>query len=973
MAPGARGPPLKRESGLQTPGPSSHPSRSPTPIKDEIDLTSDSEDQHISVYSLHHGLPIEDFKQQRRSPSTPSPHSHPLPSRSSRPPSSYRHPQPPSMRPLAPDGLAIVGRDAKRLIDTIEKLKQIGLQSVDTELPELVLVGDQSAGKSSLMGAIAEINLPKGQSMCTRCPTNIKTSQADTWRCVVSLQLSYLRQKTRPNVEFPGWVKSDRPMETKAFMTITHKAHLEQALQMAQIALLNPSQDVRSFIQGTEEYEQRYRTGPHTDEAKFSPNVISVEICGPGLPNLSFYDLPGLFQAAEDNTQEYLIKVFENLTRKYILHKNALIICTITMQNDPGLSRTKAVIGHCKAENRCIGVLTMPDRLQTSTAHSDYDNIFKKKKFVLPLGYFVTKQPGSDAKLDFERYHDEAKKQEMDFFSTDPLWREGGEWHSYRDICGTEAIQKYLSKQFASLIWNSIPDLTQKISDQTREVDEQLALLPEVPNDKVQHIVRRELHEFSNRVQSLVTSSSTSAYSFHSEWKKLCQQFLKATEVMRPGCNCRASSDNDTSVIVLDDESDDDMSVASSPLNRKRGHDGDQNGDKRLKANNAKPRAPTNNRESSISLLAAQQVKQEDRTPRKMINATPRRSANFRKFKKEDFGPFYESYLDAGSGALSIMDIRASIEAHALTGIPGYVNHQVRVDYALAAVSAWEDPLKTFIDYTFQALRKGILSILESVLKKYIHTELYRSSKKLIEKFLGEQEKAQRKITQEFFETERLSLFTINDESFNQYQREALEALTAQRRKIRLECYVAKQIQSGAKINDEEKFKNSVTDQQLGPDRYTKELKVAAYIRGYYTTARIRFTDTICANMNARYFQTIKRGVVDYLENTLGLNEGDSEQLCRDLLEGNAELTTRRNALKLKKAQLLEFARVLNQLKVEFNKDGDNGDDEMEGYNAAANGSSQLNGYHRSDGMNGRDYAESPTLSGSLSQTSGRF
>ena len=358
------------------------------------------------------------------------------------------------MRPLAPDGLAIVGRDAKRLIDAIDKLKQIGLQSVDTELPELVLVGDQSAGKSSLMGAIAEINLPKGQSMCTRCPTNIKTSEADTWRCIVSLQLSYIPQKTRPNVEFPGWVPSDRPMETKAFMTITHKAHLEQALQMAQFALLNPSQDIRSFIPGTDEYDRRHSTGPHADEAKFSPNVISVEICGPGLSNLSFYDLPGLFQAAEDNTQEYLIKVFENLTRKYVRHKNALIICTITMQNDPGLSRTKAVIGHCKAENRCIGVLTMPDRLQTSTAHSDYDNIFKKKKFVLPLGYFVTKQPGSDAKLDIERYHEEAKKQETDFFDTDPLWREGGEWHSYRDICGTDAIQKYLSKQFASLIWN---------------------------------------------------------------------------------------------------------------------------------------------------------------------------------------------------------------------------------------------------------------------------------------------------------------------------------------------------------------------------------------------------------------------------------------------------------------------------------------------------------------------------------------
>jgi hypothetical protein len=59
-------------------------------------------------------------------------------------------------------GPALVGCDTKKLIDTIDKLRKIGLKRVDTKLPELVLIGDQSAGKSSLMGAIAEINLLKG-------------------------------------------------------------------------------------------------------------------------------------------------------------------------------------------------------------------------------------------------------------------------------------------------------------------------------------------------------------------------------------------------------------------------------------------------------------------------------------------------------------------------------------------------------------------------------------------------------------------------------------------------------------------------------------------------------------------------------------------------------------------------------------------------------------------------------------------
>lgn len=308
------------------------------------------------------------------------------------------------------------------------------------------------------MGAIAEINLPKGQSMCTRCPTNIKTSQADAWHCVVSLQLSYEFQRSKKSGQFPGWVQREGAVVTKPFMIITRKSELENALKWAQVAILNPSHDVESFIPGSDEFLRRERLGYEADatpEARFSPNVISVEIYGPGLPDLSFYDLPGLFQVAEDKEQQYLVKVFENLTLKYIKHKNALIICTITMQNDPGLSRTKAIIGQNKAEDRCIGVLTMPDRLQQSdSAHRDYDNILKKRAFCLPLGYFVTKQPGANEKLDPTNYHAEARQKEEAFFGTDPLWREGGVWGNFRSQFGTAAIQKYLSKQFASLIWN---------------------------------------------------------------------------------------------------------------------------------------------------------------------------------------------------------------------------------------------------------------------------------------------------------------------------------------------------------------------------------------------------------------------------------------------------------------------------------------------------------------------------------------
>lgn len=152
------------------------------------------------------------------------------------------------MTPQAPGAsLQIVGEKVNLLVDAIEELRQLGLKELDTELPELVLVGDQSAGKSSLMGAIAEINLPKDNGMCTRCPANIKTAPADTWSCTVSLHEYYyydddgrrVISKTQP---FPPWKEKPDGLEIKHFETISNKARLEDVLKCAQIALLNPRQ-----------------------------------------------------------------------------------------------------------------------------------------------------------------------------------------------------------------------------------------------------------------------------------------------------------------------------------------------------------------------------------------------------------------------------------------------------------------------------------------------------------------------------------------------------------------------------------------------------------------------------------------------------------------------------------------------------------------------------------------------------------
>ena len=128
------------------------------------------------------------------------------------------------------------------------------------------------------MGAIAEINLPKGESMCTRCPTNIKTSPAPEWRCTVSLQFTHTYETTRKHGQaFPNWRESEG-LESVLFKEIHDKAELEEVLTWAQIALLNPSKDMDSFVPGNKEHALKKQHNDKSTEAQFSPNVIAVRI-----------------------------------------------------------------------------------------------------------------------------------------------------------------------------------------------------------------------------------------------------------------------------------------------------------------------------------------------------------------------------------------------------------------------------------------------------------------------------------------------------------------------------------------------------------------------------------------------------------------------------------------------------------------------------------------------------------------------
>jgi GTPase SAR1 family protein len=60
-----------------------------------------------------------------------------------------------------------LGAESRGLIQTVKDLEKLDINTT-LQLPKFVVVGDQSAGKSSIVEALCDISLPRSQGTCTR-------------------------------------------------------------------------------------------------------------------------------------------------------------------------------------------------------------------------------------------------------------------------------------------------------------------------------------------------------------------------------------------------------------------------------------------------------------------------------------------------------------------------------------------------------------------------------------------------------------------------------------------------------------------------------------------------------------------------------------------------------------------------------------------------------------------------------------
>ncbi|TCD67241.1 hypothetical protein EIP91_000370 [Steccherinum ochraceum] len=391
-------------------------------------------------------------------------------------------------------GLGISSSDYARrtgkMINLITELRALGADA-DFDLPRIAVVGNQSAGKSSVVEAISGITVPRASGTCTRCPMECRLKYHDgPWQCEIRLR----------KIGHDASIKSGSK-EQNFGPLITDKDDLEEMIRRAQLAILNPDVPDVFFESFETSLLQPGQLPPGSSrQLAFSSDVVCLDISGPDVTDLAFIDLPGIISNVAPGEDRAMIDVVKNMVKTHIANENTLVLLTITMRDDidnqgaADLARLADPTG-----SRTIGENSIFIRGE----HGSWLRILDGARHPLKMGYFVTKQPSPEELEEGLSFHT-AREREAAFFTDNAPWNERAD---LRERYGTTNLTKELSKLLGIVISKALPGLREKCKESLRLAKSDLEKFPPPASDQPAAELLRLITGFSTNVECLVRGS----------------------------------------------------------------------------------------------------------------------------------------------------------------------------------------------------------------------------------------------------------------------------------------------------------------------------------------------------------------------------------------------------------------------------------------------------------------------------------
>ncbi|KAL1386368.1 dynamin GTPase [Phyllosticta capitalensis] len=279
------------------------------------------------------------------------------------------------------------------MLEKIDKLFQCNIGSY-IDLPQIVVVGDQSSGKSSVLESLTDLPFPKDSGLCTRFATQITFRRNATEG--ISIEIIPGKDANGDHArKLRAWSKKGLPTLGQAtFATVMHEVH-----------------EVMGLASTTD--------GESASSSIFTNDVLSIHVSGPTQDHLSVIDVPGIFKNPQPPVTESDMRLVENMVMGYMKNPRSVLLTVIPANVDIA---TQSILQSAKSVDpdgqRTLGVLTKPD-LVDKGAEFSVIALIEGHKQSLKLGWYILKNPGQ---AQANESAENRKKLENEFFITQAPW-----------------------------------------------------------------------------------------------------------------------------------------------------------------------------------------------------------------------------------------------------------------------------------------------------------------------------------------------------------------------------------------------------------------------------------------------------------------------------------------------------------------------------------------------------------------------
>lgn len=443
----------------------------------------------------------------------------------------------------------VLGSEAELLISLNQKLSQLKIENT-IKLSSIVVIGDQSTGKSSLIERISNVKVPKASGLCTRCPIAINLSSGQAWKCAVWIEEPYLYNtsvnaritKTR---QMGPWEL--KPEATSQFVGETYdESMLIDLIQEAQNLILNPTRNQQS---GEDPFDQRLEL--------FSPNVIRLDISVGECPNLSFIDMPGCISSLGKDQPSYYVELVSNLASKAARDEKNIVLLVLPSNHDSSNSRSYGIIQKQAAQSHTMAVYTKVDVAREEELRDLLAKQFGEEEEEFEHGNHVVMlrdSVGSAADVAIA---------EENFFSQPP-WSNLPE--TTRNRLGVTNLVELLRQILFQKTAEALPSYVQQIRTRITKVSNELSAMPAPPDtSEIPNQLNGLMSRFEHKVGQLFASnqSDTSIVS-RSELTKLMADFKEQIQSDSPKLTFRTGFEQEQ-YDEAKDQIDDQVSASETP------------------------------------------------------------------------------------------------------------------------------------------------------------------------------------------------------------------------------------------------------------------------------------------------------------------------------------------------------------------------------------------------------------------------